>query len=429
MNLSLSLARTSADAEAHAPVALARCETRGEDWTRKLLELVGEGKRVLVIGRSGSALAGALKQQSCEVVTAAEAATEQTADQQPRLGLPEHLTDETFDVVVAANALEYMRDPATFLHATRRYLRSDGYVVARVPNVAHGTIRLALLAGQFPFDKGRGEDAPVRFFTYDALLGLFEKAGYAVGAVEREEEDVAEPSGPPAAVTGELLETVAAAPESRTLAFAVAAFPLPSPGLGWLQERMRHLAEQAAAARQEADDLRRDLDAVNGHVRLLVEQQEASLRREKELRAKVLEGHDRLTERDEEYRAAAAASEAQWQAKDAWWRDKDAWWQDKLTEWENTEKWWKDRERHWDNTEKWWHDKEAGWQRAQEAAVARERELQARLAQAEAELAQTRQQTQQMGQHIAALEARLERFRRSLPGRVFLALRGLVKRG
>src|SRR5205823_721275 len=105
----------------------------------------------------------------------------------------------------------------------------------------------------------------------------------------REEAEVVAPGDEPAA-DADLLESVAAAPEARTLQFVAAAYPLPWAGLPWLQRRLRESAERHAAARQEADDLRQDLAAVNAHVRLLVDQLDGSLRRERELRAKVTEG-------------------------------------------------------------------------------------------------------------------------------------------
>ena len=73
---------------------------------------------------------------------------------------------------------------------------------------------------------------------------------------------------------------------------------------------MRTLTAQHNSAKTEADELRQDLEAVNNHLGMLVEQQEASIRREKELRAQVVAVHDQLMRRDEEYRTSSADLQA-----------------------------------------------------------------------------------------------------------------------
>ena len=184
--------------------------------------------------------------------------------------------------------MEQLRDPLTVLKAVKKYLRPDGYLVASVPNVAHGNVRLALLGGQFPYADVRAyQETPLRFFTYDSMVNLFEEADFALGVVERQEEDVRLADDVADTASSDLLECVTQAPEARTTHFLTVAYPLPASGLGWLQNRLRTLtAQHNMTAKTEADELRQDLEAVNNHLGMLVEQQEASIRREKELRAR-----------------------------------------------------------------------------------------------------------------------------------------------
>jgi hypothetical protein len=265
----------------------------------------------------------------------------------------------------------------------KKYLHREGYLVAVVPNVAHGNVRLALLAGRFPGgDNADFKETPVRFFTYDSLVGLLEDAEFAVGVVERQDEDINLPDGLADATAPELLDSVLQAPEARTAQFITLAYPLPWRGLGWLQHRLRALAEQHTEARTEADDLRHDLEAVNNHVRLLVEQHEASLRREKELRAQVLAGHDQLLRRDEEFRHAS-------------------------TDWHNQVQ-----------------QANAALQHANTAL----QHAHAAVQHANGELVHRDHTIHELLAQRADLTARLERIRRSVPGRVLRLARKLLRR-
>ncbi len=333
----------------------------------KLLPLVGQSKRVLALGCLPTALHQALLEQGCEVEII-PATTDDT------LNGAAPAEPGSFDVVLVVGVLEHLHDPLAVLKAVKKYLRREGCVVAAVPNVAHGNVRLSLLGGRFPFgDAGTITEAPLRFFTYSSMVRLFEDAEFGIGTVERQEEDVCVPDGVADTMPAEVLDSVTQAPEARTAQFLTVAYPLPWRGLGWLQGRMRSLAEQHSAARSEAAALHQDLEAVNCHLRLLIEQQEAAVRREKEMRAQLLANHEQMTRRDEEYRQQTAALQDQVKQTEAWWI--------------------------------------------------------ARLQEANEQLAQRDRAIQQLSADREAQEARLERFRRSLLGRFFKRVRKVLSRG
>jgi SAM-dependent methyltransferase len=374
-----ALVRKSVEQESSIPEGIVRCRIRARDGDEsarvRLLSLVGEAKRVLILGRADASLRQALQEQGCEVTCAQEA--DEAARAVAQLGellLPGEEDDASFDVALAAGSLEQLRDPLAVLKAAKKYLRPEGCLIAAVPNVAHGNVRLALLGGRFPYpDAGPHRETPLRFFTYDSLVGLFEEADFAVGVVERQEEDVRVPDELAVAVPPDLLESVSQAPEARTAQFITLAYPLPRHGLAWLQSRLRTLAEQYSTARTEAEELRQDLEAVNSHLRMVIEQQEASLRREKESRARLLALHDQMLRRDEEYRKSTEDLQTQVKQTEAWW--------------------------------------------------------QARLQEAERQLALRDQAIHQLVAHQDALAARLDRFRRSLAGRAFKLVRRLLASG
>lgn len=68
------------------------------------------------------------------------------------LDQPLDFPDASFDVVVAGELLEHLRDPAPLVAETRRVLRPGGTLVASVPNAYRLKRRLLFLLGRPPDD-------------------------------------------------------------------------------------------------------------------------------------------------------------------------------------------------------------------------------------------------------------------------------------
>jgi 2-polyprenyl-3-methyl-5-hydroxy-6-metoxy-1,4-benzoquinol methylase len=93
---------------------------------------------------------------------------------------------ERFDAVLFADVLEHLRDPGRVLLRVRPLLADGGAVIASIPNVAHGSVRLALLNGQFRYTPtGLLDNTHLRFFTRDSVRDLFEAAGYHISHWQR----------------------------------------------------------------------------------------------------------------------------------------------------------------------------------------------------------------------------------------------------
>ena len=269
----------------------------------KVLALAGENKRVLTLGGDSALLEG-LRDQSCEIVTIPVGPGTSAAGSLDEPALHEQMGKDAFDVVVAVNSLEHLHNPLAVLESAKKCLRHEGRLIVAVPNVAHANVRLSLLGGRFPFGaRGAFTDVPLRFFTYESLMELLETAQFALGVLERIEEDTCVSDGTSSTAPAEVVTAVSQAPEARTSHFIALAYPLPRPELCWLQSRFRLLAEQYSAARHELEGLRQDFDAVNDHVRLLIELQQAANDREKELCARIESLHEEMMLRDEDYRS------------------------------------------------------------------------------------------------------------------------------
>jgi SAM-dependent methyltransferase len=81
------------------------------------------------------------------------------------VGLPDEVGRD-FDVILAADVFEHVRDPDRLLAQCSQRLRPGGTVIASVPNFAHWYPRLRVVSGRFDYDRrGILDRGHIRFFT------------------------------------------------------------------------------------------------------------------------------------------------------------------------------------------------------------------------------------------------------------------------
>ncbi|MHB8414577.1 MAG: class I SAM-dependent methyltransferase, partial [Acidiferrobacteraceae bacterium] len=207
-----------------------------------MLQRVGRRKDVLDVGCATGYFAKLMSSHDCNVAgldsnaEAAEAAKSYcsrvfVADLD-FTDLAEAVGGSTFDVIVFGDVLEHLRDPVRILNEARPLLRAGGYVVASIPNIAHGAIRLALLSGDFNYqDLGILDESHLRFFTLRTVDELFLKAGYEIANMDRTKLPLFQnselvPNISRDDFTEEMIAQVAHDPESDTLQFVMQALPL-----------------------------------------------------------------------------------------------------------------------------------------------------------------------------------------------------------
>lgn len=90
--------------------------------------------------------------------------------------------NEPFDVIIMADVLEHVIDPAGCLKFfTENYLKDDGQIIISLPNVANWQIRLALLLGKFNYtDSGIMDRTHLHFYTYKSARKLVRGAGLRI---------------------------------------------------------------------------------------------------------------------------------------------------------------------------------------------------------------------------------------------------------
>jgi len=231
-----------------------------------MVELIGGSKRVLDVGCSTGYLAHTLRGRDCSVsgVELDAASAEQARPDLDRLviGDVDHLDlleafgDERFDVVVFGDVLEHLRDPLPVLRTARRLLAEGGSVVASIPNVAHGSVRLALLAGRFDYqDLGLLDRTHLRFFTRQSIVSLFRDAGMVAVDVQRTTAGFFDTPLPvvEAEFPAEVVEAVNADPEATTYQFVLRAVADDATAA------VSGLAAEAESQRVRAADLERQV--------------------------------------------------------------------------------------------------------------------------------------------------------------------------
>lgn len=156
-----------------------------------VFELVGRDRRVLDVGCSTGYLGTALAGRGC-VVDGVEIDPEAARLAREHLhavmevdldneDLAKALPGRQYDCIVFADVLEHLRNPRAVLESAISLLAPDGEVVISVPNVTHGSVRLALLQGRWDYrDTGLLDRTHIRFFTHESILDLVRESGLAV---------------------------------------------------------------------------------------------------------------------------------------------------------------------------------------------------------------------------------------------------------
>ena len=210
----------------------------------KIVRLTGKDKKVLEIGPATGDTSKVLRERGCRVTgveidpVAAEICAQfcerMIVGNVEELDLESLLAGEKFDVVLFSDVLEHLVNPARILTTAASLLAPGGYVCASIPNVAHGSVRLSLFAGQFRYtEKGLLDRTHLRFYSKDGVEELFASAGFVIQDWQRTEVDLfatelelKEENYPRI-----LIDALRATPEYMTYQFVVKAQPVSDDGL------------------------------------------------------------------------------------------------------------------------------------------------------------------------------------------------------
>lgn len=160
---------------------------------RQSVSLINEGARVLEIGCATGFMGEYLmKHKKCTVV-GVELGKQEAAVARAKLSkiiegdvessavIRKIDSLDKFDVVFASALIEHLKDPWIALKTWKKFLKKDGYIVISTSNIAHWSMRLKLLSGEFAYQKyGILDDTHLRFFTYKTFQKLVKDCGFNI---------------------------------------------------------------------------------------------------------------------------------------------------------------------------------------------------------------------------------------------------------
>jgi O-antigen biosynthesis protein len=298
----------------------------------KIVSLVPPATRVLEFGCATGYMSEVLKERlGCTVVGIeidrdAAALAERHAERvivgdAEKIDYAAELAGEEFDVVLFADVLEHLKEPADVLRRVGPFVAENGVVVASIPNIAHASVRLALLGGEFRYREwGLLDDTHLRFFTRASIQDLFEETGYVITHWLRQRLDVGETEIQVPQVPKAVREWLASDPEATTYQFVLRALVSGSAGqlklmrddLEELRKENEELREEKKELREEKEELREENEELRPH-RDATAQLAAAREELGELRALVEENVEENTSLRTEIEAVRRAHEVQGQ--------------------------------------------------------------------------------------------------------------------
>ncbi len=208
---------------------------------KKMFTMVGSNKKVVDFGCGTGYFSWVLKSQGCTVTgveinshaarIAEKYCQEVIVADLDFVSVKDILPLQEFDVAICGDILEHLRNPWQVLRDVKQILKKDGYIVASIPNIAHGAIRLALLQGKFDYmELGILDNTHLRFFTRESVENLFEDSGYFINCVERTQLPIFTdipwvPRVSKSNFDENIIKSVENSPESDTLQFIIKANP------------------------------------------------------------------------------------------------------------------------------------------------------------------------------------------------------------
>ncbi len=157
----------------------------------QMVKLIGQGKNVLELGCASGHFGKYLKTHAGCKVWAIEVdprLAELAKPHYEKIYVGDAQSDEVYqkldlkeyDVILCSNVLEHLPKPQLVLKRLVPFLKKGGFFVIALPNVAHFSVRLRLLFGNFDPDMCILGDEHLRFYTHKTATALIESAGLKI---------------------------------------------------------------------------------------------------------------------------------------------------------------------------------------------------------------------------------------------------------
>ena len=245
--------------------------------------LVTPGSTVLDVGAADGSVARPLAARGCRVwaieLDAAAAAKARSSCERvivgdvEQLDLDAALEGQRFDFVLLLDVLEHLRDPLALLERLRDRVAPGGRVIASIPNVTHGAVRLSLMSGAFTYtETGLLDRTHLRFFDRRGAENLFADARLRIVERLRVTRELTETEIPidPSQFAPSVIQKLNEDPDATTYQFLLVGKP--SEG--------EHIPEGVSLAerlQRKVDTLEAQYRELEGYARSLEQQHRAEV--------------------------------------------------------------------------------------------------------------------------------------------------------
>lgn len=163
-----------------------------EEVNQSIIKYVGNNLKILDVGCGFGTLGNEIKKRN-NIVYGIDLSDHAISKAQNRIdkafvtdatkvdNLPSEIAEGNFDLIIFADILEHVYNPFKLLKDYKQFLKTEGYIIASIPNIATWNVRLSLLFGIFNYqDTGTLDRTHIRFFTKKSATSLIINAGYKI---------------------------------------------------------------------------------------------------------------------------------------------------------------------------------------------------------------------------------------------------------
>ncbi len=98
---------------------------------------------------------------------------------------------EKFDVITLVDVIEHLQHPEALLERLKPLMMDESTILLSVPNVAHASVRLELLTGDFRYeDAGILDSTHLKFFTLKSLKSMLARSGFVINEIDYTWHDI-----------------------------------------------------------------------------------------------------------------------------------------------------------------------------------------------------------------------------------------------
>jgi len=99
--------------------------------------------------------------------------------------------EANYDVIYFGDVIEHLIEPIKVLKKVKKHLNREGVVIFSIPNMAHMSVRLSLLKGNYEHgDTGLLDKTHLHFYDRNEIARVFAEAGYKISKLDYVNRDI-----------------------------------------------------------------------------------------------------------------------------------------------------------------------------------------------------------------------------------------------